>query len=43
MKKISNKIFFANAIDNPNAILLFQPGCTTYKVRVDACGSQEWM
>ncbi len=39
MKKTSNKVFFVNAIDNSNAILLFQPGCTTYKTGVEVCGS----
>ncbi len=41
MKKASNKVFFANAIDDSNAILLFPPGCTTYKASVEVCGLQE--
>ena len=38
MKIISNKVFFANAIDNSISVLLFPLGCSTYKARVGVCG-----
>jgi hypothetical protein len=37
MKNISNKVFFANAKDKPNSILLSPLSCSKYKARVEVC------